>query len=84
MKGAGERVARATAWLVAGRIYSALCALATTYILAQQLALGDLGRFTFYLAVLALLKSFGDLASGRRQLLIPTGTQAGAGKAGAL
>jgi len=65
MKGAGERVARATAWLVAGRIYSALCALATTYILAQQLALGDLGRFTFYLAVLALLKSFGDLGTGQ-------------------
>jgi len=65
MKGAGERVARATAWLVAGRVYAAICALVTTWILAQHLALGDFGRFTFYIAVLALLKSFGDLGTGQ-------------------
>ena len=65
MKGAGERVARATAWLVAGRVYAAICALATTWILAQHLALADFGRLTFYFAVLALLKSFGDLGTGQ-------------------
>lgn len=64
-QGAGERVARATAWLVAGRVYAATCALATTWILAQHLALADFGRFTFYIAVLAILKSVGDLGTGQ-------------------
>jgi O-antigen/teichoic acid export membrane protein len=63
-----RRVVRATSWLVAGRIYAALCALSSTWILAQTLELADLGRFAFYIAVLALLKSFGDFGTG--QLLV--------------
>ncbi len=63
-----RRVVRATSWLVAGRVYAALCALLSTWILAQSLALEDLGRFAVYVAVLALLKSFGDLGTG--QLLV--------------
>ncbi len=43
-----------------------------------------LGVELFCLSLSPCQKSFGDLASGRRPLLIPTGTQAGAGKAGAL
>ena len=63
-----RRVLRATSWLVAGRIYAAFCALASTWILAQALELADLGRFAFYIAVIALLKSFGDFGTG--QLLV--------------
>ncbi len=65
MKGPAERVARATAWLVAGRVYAALCALLTTWFLTEYLSLADLGRFTFYLAVLAIAKSAGDLGTGQ-------------------
>ena len=65
MKGPAERVARATAWLVAGRVYAAICALFATWLLTDYLSLADLGRFSFYLAVLALLKSVGDLGTGQ-------------------
>ena len=68
MASAGRRVIRATSWLVAGRIYAALCALISAWILAQVLELADLGRFAFYVAVIALLKSFGDFGTG--QLLV--------------
>ena len=40
-----------------------------------------LGGELFCLSLSPCLESFGGLASGRRPLLIPTGTQAGAGKA---
>ena len=65
MKGSAERVALATAWLVAGRVYAALCALLAIWLLTEYLSLADLGRFTFYLAVLALSKSVGDLGTGQ-------------------
>lgn len=68
MTSAERPVLRATSWLVAGRIYAALCALTSTWILAQALELADLGRFAFYVAVIALLKSFGDFGTG--QLLV--------------
>jgi len=65
MKGPAERVARATAWLVTGRVYAAACALLATWLLTEYLSLADLGRFSFYLAVLALSKSVGDLGTGQ-------------------
>ena len=68
MTSPGSLVLKATSWLVAGRIYAALCALSSTWILAQALELADLGRFAFYIAVIALLKSFGDFGTG--QLLV--------------
>ena len=64
-KGPAARVARATTWLVAGRVWAAVCALLTTWLLTEHLSLADLGRFTFYLAVLALAKSVGDLGTGQ-------------------
>ena len=64
-QGPGQRVARATAWLVAGRIWAALCALLTLWLLTEFLSLADLGRFTFYIAVLAIAKSVGDLGTGQ-------------------
>ena len=68
MTSPGSLVLKATSCLVAGRIYAALCALSSTWILAQALELADLGRFAFYIAVIALLKSFGDFGTG--QLLV--------------
>ena len=67
MKGSAERVALATAWLVAGRVYAALCALLAIWLLTGYLSLADLGRFTFYLAAFAVLDAVVDM---EEQLLI--------------
>ena len=46
----------------------------------RGLGLAWLGGERFCLSLSPCLESFGGLASGRRPLLIPTGTQAGTGK----
>ena len=63
-----RRVVRATSWLVAGRVYAAICALFATWLLTEYLSLADLGRFSFYLAVLARRPTDGEFARGLKHL----------------
>lgn len=52
-----------TGLLVVGRFWRSFCTLTTLYLLARQLAPGDFGRFTFYLAVFMLLDSLADMGT---------------------
>lgn len=54
-----------TAFLIAGRLWSSACTLATLYVLARHLNTGEFGRFTFYLALFMVLDSFVDLGTGQ-------------------
>ncbi len=66
--GAGQAVPRrvwgGTSLLVVGRLWGSLCTLAVLFVLARELPGGDFGRFTFYLAIFALLDSLADLGTG--------------------
>ncbi len=59
-----RRVWGGTALLVLGRLWGSLCTLVVLYVLAHELEGGDFGRFTFYLALFALLDSLSDLGTG--------------------
>jgi O-antigen/teichoic acid export membrane protein len=59
------RVWRGTALLVLGRIFGSLCTVAILWTSAQQLSAQSFGRFTFYLAIFALLDSLADFGTGQ-------------------
>jgi len=59
-----RRVWRGTGMLVAGRVYGVLCTLTTFALLATALPDTDFGRYTYYLAVFALLDSMVDFGTG--------------------
>lgn len=59
-----RRVWRGTGMLVAGRIWGVLCTLTTFALLAGALPDGEFGRYTYYLAVFALLDSMVDFGTG--------------------
>lgn len=60
-----RRVWGATALQVAGRVWGAGCTLAVLWLLAGRLAAEDFGRFTFYLAVFALLDGLVNLGTAQ-------------------
>jgi O-antigen/teichoic acid export membrane protein len=60
-----RRVWSGTGLLVAGRFWGSACTLATLWLLAQHLAAPAFGRFTFYLAIFALLDSLADFGTGQ-------------------
>jgi O-antigen/teichoic acid export membrane protein len=61
-----RRVWRGTALLVAGRLYGSACTFATLWITAKRaLSQEGFGRFTFYLAVFAVLDSLADFGTGQ-------------------
>lgn len=68
--GAGETAAvprrlwNATALQVAGRLYGSACTFVTLALLARALPLDDFGRYTFYLAIFALLDALVDFGTG--------------------
>ena len=64
--GAGvlRRVWRGTGMLVAGRVWGVLCTLTTFALLARQLPAEDFGRYSYYLAIFALLDSLVDFGTG--------------------
>lgn len=59
-----RRVWRGTGLLVAGRVWGIACTLTTFWLLADRLGGAEFGRYTFYLAVFALLDSLVDLGTG--------------------
>jgi O-antigen/teichoic acid export membrane protein len=59
-----RRVWGGTGLLVLGRLWGSLCTLVVLFVLARNLAGEDFGRFTFYLAIFALLDSLADLGTG--------------------
>lgn len=59
-----RRVWRGTGMLVAGRVYGVVCTLTTFGLLAAALPEGEFGRYTYYLAVFALLDSMVDFGTG--------------------
>lgn len=59
-----RRVWSGTALLVLGRAWGSACTFVVLFLLARRLAPADFGRFTFYLAVFALLDSLADLGTG--------------------
>ena len=59
-----RRVWSGTALLVLGRVWGSGCTFAALWLLARRLAPDDFGRYTFYLAVFALLDSLTDLGTG--------------------
>jgi O-antigen/teichoic acid export membrane protein len=62
--GVPRRLWRGTALQVVGRVYGSLATFAGLAILARVLSEGDFGRFTFYLAVFALLDAAVDMGTG--------------------
>lgn len=64
--GAGvlRRVWRGTGMLVAGRVWGVLCTLSAFALLARALPAADFGRYTYYLAIFALLDSLVDFGTG--------------------
>ena len=61
-----RRVWRGTALLVAGRLYGSACTFTTLWITARRaLSQEGFGRFTFYLAVFAVLDSLADFGTGQ-------------------
>lgn len=58
------RVWTGTALLVLGRVFGSACTFVTLFLLARWLEPAAFGRFTFYLALFALLDSFTDLGTG--------------------
>jgi len=60
-----RRVWRGTGWLVLGRVYGSLCTVTALWVLARHLEPADFGRYTFYLAVFALLDSLADFGTGQ-------------------
>jgi O-antigen/teichoic acid export membrane protein len=65
-RGVPRRVWYGTALLVIGRLYGSACTFATLWITARQaLSQEDFGRFTFYLAVFAVLDSLADFGTGQ-------------------
>ena len=59
-----SRVWWATALQVLGRAWSALCTLAILYLAAEHLDGAGFGRFTFYLALFAVLDTLATLGTG--------------------
>ena len=65
-RGVPRRVWYGTALLVLGRLYGSACTFATLWITARQaLSQEGFGRFTFYLAVFAVLDSLADFGTGQ-------------------
>lgn len=60
-----RRVWSGTALLVGGRIFGSACTFAALWLLAGWLTPDAFGRYTFYLAVFALLDSLADLGTGQ-------------------
>lgn len=60
-----RRVWRGTSLLVLGRIFGSLCTVGILYTAAQHLSAESFGRFTFYLAIFALLDSLADFGTGQ-------------------
>ncbi|QDU66857.1 lipopolysaccharide biosynthesis protein [Engelhardtia mirabilis] len=58
------RLWRATALQVAGRFYGSACTFVTLALLARALVGEDFGRYTFYLAIFALLDALVDFGTG--------------------
>jgi O-antigen/teichoic acid export membrane protein len=63
--GVPRRVWRGTALLVLGRVFGSGCTVAILWTAARQLSADEFGRFTFYLAVFALLDSLADFGTGQ-------------------
>jgi len=59
-----QRVFGGTSLLVLGRIWGSACTFLALWLLADQLAGEDFGRYTFYLAAFMLLDSFVDCGTG--------------------
>ena len=59
-----RRVWGGTSLLVLGRLWGALCTMAILALLSRHLAPEDFGRFTFWLAVFALLDALADFGTG--------------------
>lgn len=72
------RIAKATAWLTVGRILSSLLGFGVLALLARHLESAAFGRYTFYLAVFAVLETLTDFGTSSVAL------QRAAGEAGAL
>lgn len=53
-----------TALLVAGRLWGSACTFVALYLLARRLEPGGFGRYTFYLALFALLDALVDMGTG--------------------
>ena len=65
-RGVPRRVWRGTTLLVVGRLYGSACTFATLWITARRaLSQEGFGRFTFYLAVFAVLDSLADFGTGQ-------------------
>jgi O-antigen/teichoic acid export membrane protein len=65
-RGVPRRVWYGTALLVIGRLYGSACTFATLWITARRaLSQEEFGRFTFYLAVFAVLDSLADFGTGQ-------------------
>src|SRR5688572_29840694 len=62
---APRRVWHATLLQALGRFWSAACTLTLLYLAADALPLAAFGRFTFYLAVFALLDSLANMGTGQ-------------------
>jgi O-antigen/teichoic acid export membrane protein len=60
-----RRVWRGTTLLVAGRIFGSLCTVGILWATAHRLSNEAFGRFTFYLAIFALLDSLADFGTGQ-------------------
>jgi O-antigen/teichoic acid export membrane protein len=56
---------RGTSLLVLGRIFGSLCTVLILWTSAQHLSAEAFGRFTFYLAIFALLDSLADFGTGQ-------------------
>ena len=59
-----RRVWGGTGLLVLGRLWGSLCTFAVLFALAHELPDAAFGRYTFYLALFALLDSLADLGTG--------------------
>ena len=62
--GVPPRLWRGTALQVAGRVYGSACTFVSLAIVARVVSEGDFGRFTFYLALFALLDAAVDMGTG--------------------
>ena len=60
-----RRVWRGTTLLVLGRVFGSLCTVGILWTAAQELPPEAFGRFTFYLAIFALLDSLADFGTGQ-------------------
>jgi O-antigen/teichoic acid export membrane protein len=58
------RVWSGTALSIAGRLWGSLCTMAMLALLSRHLARDEFGRFTFYLALFALLDALVDFGTG--------------------